>query len=348
MVDELVKKKSHFALVLPGAVARGSFEAGVIKALVEFDVHIDRIVATSSGALNGLAYAAAIRAGRENEMVGELTASWIVNGEWHRSMIFDFWNFIRGRGISGPDRLLTMMRNLVKPCPASNVRRDVELTIVVSPLHGIITTVGGKKATTYEKDLKFSGQDFDSRESLEKVFKAVSAACAFPGLFTPVELEGLGPCIDGGAVNNAPIGCALEENDVNRVIIAVPFPAVMEPAKSLRGLDLLNHLVEILINERLFRDLTLSDKINQDMDKLTALVEKGLLTPEQLELVTSALQVRKVELTQIRPEKVLRQSAFSGFFKKNDRLQLIEEGYRAASTLLNIIPPHNPQGDQTT
>jgi NTE family protein len=54
-------KTKTIAIVLAGAVARGAFEAGVIRALADADVKIVRIVAASAGALNGTVLASAVR-----------------------------------------------------------------------------------------------------------------------------------------------------------------------------------------------------------------------------------------------------------------------------------------------
>ena len=132
------------------------------------------------------------------------------------------------------------------------------------------------------------------------------------------------------------------------VIIAVPFPAVMETPDSLSGFDYLNHLIEVLINERLFRDLSSAQRTNDNTDRLQALVDKGDLNQAQMNQLTQLLAMRKVEVTEIRPEKRLKQSAFSGFFNEHDRVQLIDEGYRAARRMLERIPSHNPKGEQTT
>jgi predicted acylesterase/phospholipase RssA len=212
--------KSHFALVLPGAVARGAYEAGVIDVLAGQELHIDRIIATSSGALNGMAYAAGIRSGRAKEMAAELVSAWIELGSWNDSLTFNPWNWLSGKGLSGHEGLLKMMRTLVKPC-AKSAKREVEFRIIVAPLNGVVGKIGRKPATTYERIIHFTGKDFDTHESLERMFKVATAACSFPGLFAPVELDGLGPCIDGGAVNNAPIAYALAESNVKRVIMAV-------------------------------------------------------------------------------------------------------------------------------
>lgn len=338
---------SHFALVLPGAIARGAYEAGVIDVLVKKDFPIDRIVATSSGALNGLALASGIRSGRKNEMAQLLIDSWIDRGNWSGSLSISPWALIRGRGLSKQDNLIEMMRELVKPCHSAK-RYDVELCVIITPLNGVITHIGQRPATTYETVLKFKNEDFDTQESLEKIFKVVAAACSFPGLFEPVDLEGLGSCVDGGAVNNAPIKYALQDSGVNRVIVPVPFPSVMKPGDWKKGLALLNHLIEILINERLYRDLKETYSVNREVENLERLCEDGFITKDQLEAIKGAVSSRKVEVTQIRPSEVLKQSPFAGFFSRSERVRLVDEGRKAALETLSQVPVSNPTGEQTT
>ncbi len=341
------KPSAHFALVLPGAVARGAYEAGVIEVLAEQDIRIDRIVATSSGALNGLAYAVGIRSGREKEIAEKLTKSWIDHGGWHDSFSLNPLNLLRGQGLSSNAGLLKLMRELIEPCKESE-KRDVELRILVTPLNGVKGRIGKKAATTYEQVVKFSGPDFDTQERLDKVFNVVSAACAFPGLFQPVIIPGLGACVDGGAVNNAPIKYALEESDVNRVLMPVPYPEIMKPGDWKSGLSLINHLAAILINERLYRDLKNAQAINLKADKLNELLKDGVLSKEQFEKIKAILFIRNVEVTEIRPSTELKVSPFSGFFKKQDRINLIQAGREAAEEMLARIPQHNSAGVQTT
>ncbi len=336
---------SPFALILPGAVARGAYEAGVIEVLAEEDIHVDRIVATSSGALNGLALASGIRAGRKQEAARKLTASWVANGSWQSSLSFNPWSLLTGRGLSDQQGLLTLMRDMVKPCTAKE-KFPIELWVILTPLDGVVNHIGSQIATSYESVLKFKDEDFDSQASLDRIFAVVSAACSFPGLFKPVDIEGLGPCVDGGAVNNAPIGYALAESGIKRILIPVPFPSLMKPGAWRKGLGLLNHLIEILINERLYRDLKRTNSVNERVEKLDALVKTGRLTETQVEAVSEALGMRKVELTQIRPSQVLKQSPFAGFFSASERRLLIEEGRTAAREALKALPAHNPRGDQ--
>lgn len=338
---------SHFALVLPGAVARGAYEAGVIQVLAESEIRIDRIVATSSGALNGLAYAIGIRNGCEKEMANKLIKSWIENGGWQNSLVLNPLNLFTGRGLSGNSGLLDIMREMVKPSHNTK-KREVEFRVIVAPINGVLGNIGKKQATTYEQIIKFTGEDFDTQEKLENVFNVVSAACAFPGLFGPVEIKGLGACLDGGTVNNAPIRYALEECDVNRVIIPVPFPRIMELGDWKRGIGLLNHLIAILINERLYRDLKNAQTINKELDQLKKLMDEGIITNDQLEKIKNVLEIRNVEITEIRPLQSLQCSPFAGFFQKSERIRLIETGRTAAKNCLEHIPAHNIKGIQTT
>ena len=321
--------KNHCAIVLPGAVAKGAYEAGAVHAIAETGTQVDRIVATSSGALNGVALAAGIRSGNVTEMTEMLNEAWIKLGGWQDSLKFSPLSFITGRGASNRNGLLGLLQSIVTPC-TSKVRNEVELRIIVAPLRGVIGSIGPNPATTYERVLSFTGEDFDSAEGLRKIFDATTAACAFPGLFEPVEIEGLGPCIDGGTVNNAPIKYALDEGDVSRVIMPVPFPSVMEvPQEPLRGLNLFNHLVDILINERLYRDLKDAHAVNREIARIETLVGNGVLTKEQAAIVRKLASIRPVQIIEVRPENALEGNSFSGFFSRDERIRLVAEGRKA-------------------
>ena len=323
---------------MPGAVAKGAYEAGVISILAKSAVQIDRIVATSSGALNGIVFAAGIRSGTTKEMTENLIRAWVEEGSWQGSFSFNPLNLIRGRGLSGRDGLLNMLNSLVKPVK-SKEKREVQLRIVVSPLEGVRGEIGGKSATTYEKVLYFEGKDFDTAERLSKMFDAVTAACAFPGLFAPVNLQGLGPCVDGGIVNNAPIRYALEESDVDRVIVPVPFPDVMPKRNLRKGFSFVSHLIEILINERLFRDLHNAQLVNEDFATLERLVARRVISPSQASVIRNELQIRRVQITEVRPISRLKGGAFSGFMSKAERIHFVEAGQKAAIRCLSTIEP---------
>jgi NTE family protein len=326
--------KVGIALVLPGAVSRGAYEAGVLGVLAEKEIKIKRIVATSSGALNGVAYAAGIRRGQEREMAASLTHNWIEHGTWRDSLALKPSSWLKGRGFSGNGGLLSMLRELVTPCPASAAKQEIELRIVVAAINGVKGSIGTTPATTYEKVLSFSGVDFDTQEGLERIFQCASAACAFPGLYAAVDLPGLGPCFDGGTVNNTPIAYALEEGDIDRVIVPIPSPALLGPPGLPYGAGLAKHMIEVLVNERMFRDLRDAQMINKRVEVLDALVDEGVLTSAQLEAVKRALPYRTVGVVEIRPAKQLDGTLFSGFMSRKARVEFIRQGREAAEACL--------------
>jgi hypothetical protein len=63
-------------------------------------------------------------------------------------------------------------------------------------LHGDIS------GTTFEEVVAFSAETFDTRQGRANVARAALASAAFPVLYEPVEVRGVGPCVDGGVVNN--------------------------------------------------------------------------------------------------------------------------------------------------
>jgi predicted acylesterase/phospholipase RssA len=262
-------------------------------------------------------------------MVDKLVRAWIDLGSWHDALSFSPWKLVTGQGLSKQDGLLKMLNAIVTPCVSSK-KREVELRVIVATTNGIQGSIGKTPATTYEKVIHFSGPDFDTAEGLARIFEATTAACAFPGLYAPVELKGLGPCFDGGVVNNAPIAYALDEGDINEVIVPVPFSEVLDTPVLPRGLKFLNHLVNVLINERLYRDLKDAAAVNQTVAELDVLVSSGLLDLEQLQAVKKILKIRKVKITQVRPLENLGGTVFSGFLKKSEREKYVREGREAA------------------
>ncbi len=322
------------ALILPGAVAKGAYEAGVINVIAEKGIQIDRLIATSSGSLNAVAYAAGIRIGKEKLAAKNLVDAWVEFGGWHDSFHFNPLHWFSGKGLSDQSGLLKLLHKLVLPAGDRGVK-DFELRIIVASLDGIQGSIGETPSTTHEKVLEFSGKDFDTQEGLEKVFQATVAACSFPGLFAPAEIEGIGLCLDGGAVNNAPVQYALDDGDINDIIIAIPFPILVPSQGAQSGLNLINHAVEILINERLYRDLKNAENINKKVDQMNALVAAGIISVDQLKAVKKVLPYRKVRIVQVRPAETITGGIFMGFVDQALREKFIARGREAA---LNCLP----------
>src|SRR5262249_16863421 len=144
------------------------------------------------------------------------------------------------------------------PLIATAAVNPVRLRIVVAALNGVAGNVGGRPATTFEGVCSFADADFDDEAHREPIYLAAAASSAFPLIFKPVDVPMLGPCYDGGAVNNTPIQLAAADG-LKQVIVISPYPAVFNAAPTLEGLELVSRLVDILIQERVYRDLKMAD-----------------------------------------------------------------------------------------
>lgn len=332
------------ALVLAGAVAKGAFEAGALQVLAEAGVRVVRLVAASSGALNAVAFAAGVRACRERVAAAELVELWRDQATWRDILHLDWRDPVEREGLSDLSRVREILRRAVRPAPErATALAPVSLRLVLAPLDGVDGVIDGQPATTYEKVLDFTGRDFDEASRLEGVFTAALASASFPFVFAPTEVPGLGRCIDGGAVNNTPIHYAIGaagDPQVDAVVVLSPtVEHVRTPPGELRGTEYIGHLVDMLINERLYRDLREVERRNRALRALAALPSKRC-GPDAIATLQSALgweAARTVDVVQIRPLVPLPGTSFSAFHDADQRADYIASGAARARHVLGAI-----------
>ena len=327
------------AVILAGAVAKGAFEAGAIEALAPHaeELGITRVVGASAGALNAALLAIALHSRAEVEVSKRLVELWSDQATWHNVLdlkLHDIWSLT---GLGTADRVIDLMVRAVKGVHSTDPR-PLALALVVTALAGSSGNIGGASATSFEAVARFENAVFDDPKERERIFKTALASAAFPVLFAPVEVPGVGLCIDGGAVNNGPVRLALDGSGVDRIVVISPEPLLVSPPEPLAGLNLLGHIAEILINERLYRDLHDAESVNGMLKKIEALSEHGL-SDAAVQQVKSALGWRKLEIVQIRPPEKLAGNAFEAFSDQARRLEYIEAGRRAALTQLGKLLP---------
>ncbi len=327
------------AVVLAGAVAKGAFEAGALQVLAESGARVVRIVAASSGALNGVAYATAVRARRERDGAAELAELWRDKATWMDIFHLDWGGLIHRKALSNLERVRGVLKAGVLPAQAADPA-EINLRLVLGALDGVAGTIGDHAATTYERMVEFDGPAFDTAAALDRVFTAVLASSSLPFLFAPTLVDGVGPCIDGGAVNNTPVGYALGDatgQTLDAVVVICPtVEEVRAPAGDLNGVDYIGHLVEVLINERLYRDLHEAEARNA---AIRALDEVTLPAAARL-AVLRALGwegVRAVEIVQIRPLEALPGTAFSALRDAGQRDAYIATGAARARAVLGAL-----------
>lgn len=327
------------AVILAGAVAKGAFEAGAIEVLAPHAeaLGITRVVGASAGALNAALLAIALHSRAEVEVSKRLVELWSDQATWHNVLdlkLHDIWSLT---GLGSADRVVDLMVRAVKGVHSTDPR-PLALALVVTALAGSSGNIGGASATSFEAVARFENALFDDPKERERIFKTALASAAFPVLFAPVEVPGVGLCIDGGAVNNGPVRLALDGSGVDRIVVISPEPLLVTPPAPLAGLNLLGHIAEILINERLYRDLHDAESVNTMLNKVEALKAQGF-SDAAVQQVKSALGWRKLEIVQIRPPEKLAGNAFEAFSDQARRLEYIDAGRKAALAQLGRLIP---------
>ncbi|MDB4966993.1 MAG: Patatin [Myxococcales bacterium] len=323
------------AVVLSGGVAKGAFEAGALDVLIERGIRPSIVIGTSSGSLNATMLAGAVRAGRERDATRRLLTLWRDDADWMHIFHLTLRDALDGRGLSDSARIVELMRREL-PAITTSALHHVRLRIVVAVLQGVRHQISRQTATTFEGVLAFEDGDFDDDSGRERIYNAAAASAAFPVLFNPVEVPGLGPCYDGGVVNDVPVKLAAD-GGADRVIILAPYPAELDADKVPRGVELAARLVDVLIHERLYRDLQEAERVNLVIARIHALATDGVLDDEQVTQVLKAFDARPLEIITIRPARELPGNAFAGFLHRNLREQYMTAGHDMANLVLDDL-----------
>jgi predicted acylesterase/phospholipase RssA len=333
------------ALVLAGAAAKGAFTAGALAVLTEpavkarLGIDIRRVVGASSGALCATYLAAAIHAGDETHAGERLAELWKEHASAPEALDISFRDAFSERGLATQSKLLGLLRAFIRPGPA---RRPIDLRLVVSNADGDTAQVAGAPATRFEHVAQFGTTEFETTDGLERVFAAAVASAALPGLFAPATLrigQGFGArsvqALDGGIVDNSPLTHALSA-DITRVFVVVPFPRVQTQAPDLRGLGLLSQVFDMLVQERLVRDLVELERMNRVLSEL----ETRMPDAAQRDAVLHTLgwqERRPVRVIEIRPTAPLEGNALSGFWSPELREEYVGAGARAARQVMTAL-----------
>jgi len=331
------------ALIVTGAVAKGPFHAGALSVLAEKGVPVGSVVGTSAGALNAAVFAAGVATGRVKHAARVAEEVWLDHASWSDIVSPSLGELLHGQVPFDAKRIRQMLaealaRVLDSPVtPDQPPRSDVHLRVVATDLLGHLKSeeaTDEPTQTTFERSFAFTAVDFTSSLGRSRILDCATASATFPLLFAPWKVDGR-PYLDGGAVNNAPISYAIEPLSTRRLVVVSGQPAEMEQPSSLGAVGLLPHIVDILINERLFRDLRAARKTNRKL----AAVEEALshsAVPEEVRIqVRAALDWKPLEIVEIRPLAGLDGNAFAGFGSAELRRAYFDEGKRRAESVLS-------------
>ena len=322
------------AIVLAGAVANGAFEAGALDVVAARGFSITRVLGTSAGALSATLFARFVVAGEQAAGAARLVKLWTEDASWWRVLRPSLRGIVTLTGLSSQDGLLALLRRYVEP--VRDPESDAELRLVVTALKGEASAIDGAPATTHEGVLSYGPDDFADRRRLEEVFRAAVASAAFPGAFVPAVAPRYGRCSDGGLVNNTPLKHVLADG-VERVIVIVPAPRLSHEEAPADIGALVGRVADIIVQERLYRDLREAHQVNERLAALERL--RGRLDPalmDEVKAATGLAGARPLELIEIRPRKVA-PNPFAGFVLRSIREALIAEGREAARAALDAL-----------
>lgn len=218
------------ALVLSGGGTRGATQVGMLQVLAEGGFVPDRIYGASVGAINGSAFAG----NPTVEGVEQLTQVWrAIRGDdvYPQRIGHGPWRFLQQRESIYAN---SGLRNIVQ----KGITFD-RLEHAAVPFEVVATSID------------------DGRErwlTSGPAVEAVLASAAIPAIFPPVVIDG-DRLIDGGILNNVPIGRAIDAG-ATRIVVLLCGPPTYSPAPTKRPVEAMLNALFISMQARFSRELS--------------------------------------------------------------------------------------------
>ena len=267
------KKKPNWALVLMGGGSRGLAHIGILDVLQKNGLIPDIIVGTSMGAVIGGLFASGISPAKLKEMANDFNLNNFIErpnlpilSKRAQISILDFLmlesyksKLLKRLGLNREDKMEVYLRNLIG-----------EICIEELPVKfacNAVDLISGKEII-FEKG---------------KLYKALRATMSLPILFEPTSIDNM-LLLDGGVLNNAPVGIARNLNahkvilvDVHKDIKEVP------TAKINNTFQLLYRMVETMVAYKIEEKIKKADlviRVDLEMEALDysdsiGIMEKG-------------------------------------------------------------------------
>lgn len=231
-LDENAGRHPRIGLVLAGGGAKGAAHIGVLQVLEEMRVPVDCIAGTSMGALVGATYASGMPASQIRQRVSEVDWQRTVGSRGLRDRMpiqrkLEGLNYLGMPELGLKDGGIRLAGGLLKSQEIENMLRQLvsdarftrDFDDLPIPFRAVATDMlAGKLVVLESGDLA----------------TAMRASMALPGIFAPVEQDGM-VLSDGGMMRNLPVDVAREL--CAEVVIAVwmtsPQPEAAELASAL-------------------------------------------------------------------------------------------------------------------
>lgn len=321
------------ALVLAGGGARGAFEAGAIATLAAQEIEFGALIGTSAGALSAAFFAAAIRAGDPNGAAAELVDFWIEHAHWRTFVSLSPPDILDARGLSNTRQLEHVLLSRMNARTSAPAKRDVALRMIAA----VLRPDEHRFALTSEHVFSFDTSDF-ARRPLQ-IARAAVASAAFPGVFAPVHVTGVGDCADGGLTAETPLAEALALPHIDEVYV-VTGSSPSPPRRRLGGVALVGRWLEILLEERFQRSLLRVERAHGQLRALENLRARGTLTESHCSELREVLSLPPPRVVVIRPEEPLPGGFWGAFADKQLRAEYVAHGRSAAERVLSRQRAH--------
>lgn len=231
------KKKKKWALVLMGGGSRGLAHIGILNVLQKNGLTPDIIVGTSMGAVIGGLFASGISPTKLKEIANDFDINNFIEkpnipflSKKNQISILEILmlesyksRLLKKLGLNREDRMEAYLRNLTG-----------EICIEELPVKFVCNAV----------DL-ISGREIIFEKG--KLYKALRATMSLPILFEPTSIDDM-LLLDGGVLNNAPVGIAKNFNAHKVVLVDVHRDINEVPKEEIKNtLQLLHRMVETMV-----------------------------------------------------------------------------------------------------
>lgn len=333
------------ALVLSAGGARGAYQVGAMKAILERrpQATFSVITGTSIGAVNGAVMAEGIQSGKLAETLARLSSEWLameglLRLNW-RSLLAALGSVIR----YGPSpKVLQAMRSLLDGVPL--VWR---LSRLVPPdrrmgdyqkVELVVTTTDLNSGTTVA---------FDRAAGDVRVIDAVLASAAFPVVF-PSRLVAGHWQVDGGVFDHTPLGQVIRRGGCDIFVIGTSPHCGEQGASPQTGpfadiYHVVHRLWPLILDQLLYEDVREARRINE----IVSIIEESPNPDSPLiRRLKAAIGYEKegrrkrvVGIVEICPQAELTPPGTFGFGDRAAIQKIMERGYQDALQVLGRLPP---------
>jgi NTE family protein len=257
----LRKKKPKWALVLMGGGSRGLAHIGILDVLQKNGLSPDIIVGTSMGAVIGGLFASGISPLKLKEIANDFDINNFIErpnvpflSKKNQLSVLDFLmlesyksKLLKKLGLNREDKMEAYLRNLTG-----------EICIEELPVKFVCNAV----------DL-ISGREIIFEKG--KLYKALRATMSLPIIFEPASIDDM-LLLDGGVLNNAPVGIA-KNLDAQKVVLVDVHRDIKEvPAEGIKNtFQVLHRMVETMISYKTDEKVKRADlviRIDLEIDAL--------------------------------------------------------------------------------